>query len=160
MKTKKIEKVLIALDYDPTAQKVAEKGYLLAKSLGAEITLLHVISEVAYYSSTYYSPIMGYTGYMDLGPIELESIETLKKTSIHFLEKSREHLGDKSIQLLVTEGDYADSIVNTAKEIQADIIVLGSHSRRWLEEILVGSVTEKVLHQSPVPLYIVPTKKQ
>jgi len=41
-----------------------------------------------------------------------------------------------------------------------DIIVMGSHSRRWFDEILMGSVTETVLHNTSVPLFIIPTKKQ
>jgi len=53
-----VKKVLIALDYDPTAQKVAEKGFVLAKTMGAEVILLHVITDPVYYASTEYSPIM------------------------------------------------------------------------------------------------------
>jgi nucleotide-binding universal stress UspA family protein len=41
----------------------------------------------------------------------------------------------------------------------AELIVMGSHSRKWLDAILMGSVTEKVLHHTVLPLYIVPTKK-
>ena len=67
MKTKEIKKVLIALDYDPTAEKVAEVGFALAKSMGAEAVLMHVMADPVYYSSTGYDPIMGYTGFMDLG---------------------------------------------------------------------------------------------
>src|SRR5665648_427725 len=51
MKTNKMKKVLIALDYDPTAQKVAEVGFSMAKDMNAEVTLLHVISDPAYYSA-------------------------------------------------------------------------------------------------------------
>jgi nucleotide-binding universal stress UspA family protein len=53
MKTNKLKKVLIALDYDPTAQKVAETGYSLAKAMGAEVILLHAISDPVYYSSSF-----------------------------------------------------------------------------------------------------------
>jgi hypothetical protein len=45
------KKVLIALDYNPTAQKVAETGFSMAKSMNAGITLFHVISYQAYYSA-------------------------------------------------------------------------------------------------------------
>ena len=159
MKTNKMKKVLIALDYDPTAQKVAETGFSLAKSMGAEIILLHVISDPVYYSSTEYSPIMGFTGYMDMSPLQLNSVDGLKKASQHFLDKSKQHLGDKAIQTLVKEGDFAESILKTAKDLHVDIIVMGSHSRRWLDEILIGSVTEKVLHHTSIPLFIIPTKK-
>jgi nucleotide-binding universal stress UspA family protein len=147
------------MDYDPTAQKVAEVGFSLAKSMDAEVILLHVISDPIYYSSSEYSPIMGFTDYMGVGSLQLESIEGLKKASQHFLDKSKKHLGDKNIKTLVVEGNFAESILITAKDLHIDIIVLGSHSRRWLEEILMGSITEKVLRHSSIPLFIVPTKK-
>ena len=154
-----MKKVMIALDYDPTAQKVAEMGYNLAKSMGAEVTLLHVISDPVYYASTDYSPIMGFTGYLNSDPLQLNTIEMLKTASLNFLDKSRRHLGDASIQTLVAEGDFADAILKSAKNLHADIIVIGSHSRKWLENIVMGSVTEEVLHRTTIPLYIVPTKK-
>jgi len=159
MKTNKMKKVLIALDYNPTAQKVAEVGFSMAKAMNAEVILLHVISDPVYYSSAEYSPIMGFTGYMDMGPLQLDSVDGLKKASQQFLDKSRHHLGDKTIQTLVEEGDFAESILKTAKDLHADIIVMGSHSRKWLENIVMGSVTEKVLHHTSIPLFIIPTKK-
>jgi nucleotide-binding universal stress UspA family protein len=155
-----MKKVLIALDYNPTAQKVAEVGFSMAKSMNAEVTLLHVITDPVFYSNAEYSPIMGFSGYMDLGPVQLESVDGLKSASLQFLDKSKQHLGDKTIQTMVKEGDFADSILETAKEVHADIIVIGSHSRKWLENIVMGSVTEKVLHHTSIPLFIVPTKKQ
>jgi nucleotide-binding universal stress UspA family protein len=102
---------------------------------------------------------MGFNGYMDMGPVQLESVDGLKNASLQYLNKSRQHLGDKTIETMVKEGDFADSILETAKELHADIIVIGSHSRKWLENILMGSVTEKVLHHTSIPLFIVPTKK-
>jgi nucleotide-binding universal stress UspA family protein len=160
MKTIKMKKVLIALDYDPTAQKVAEVGFSMAKSMKAEVVLLHVITDPVLYATAGYSPIMGFNGYIDVGPVQLESVDGLKDASLQYLDKSRQHLGDKTIQTIVKEGDFAESIVETAKELSADIIVIGSHSRKWLENIVMGSVTEKVLHHTSIPLLIVPTKKQ
>ena len=155
-----MKKVLIALDYDPSAQKVAEAGYSMAKAMNAGVVLLHVISDPVYYSSTEYSPIMGFNGYTNILPSQMEdNIEAIKKASLQFLDKSRHHLGDKTIQTVVGEGDFAESILKVAKDMHIDIIVMGSHSRRWLDEILMGSVIEKVLHHSTIPLFIVPTKK-
>jgi len=154
-----MKKVIIAMDYDPTAQKVAEVGYSLAKSMGAEITLLHVISDPIYYSSTEYSPIMGLAGYMETNPLLLDSIDGLKKASQFFLDKAKYHLGDQAIKTLVREGDFAEAIIKATKDTHADVIVLGSHSHKWLENIIMGSVTEKVLHHTTIPLLIVPTKK-
>ena len=160
MKTTNMKKVLIALDYNPTAQKVAEVGFSMAKSMKAEVILLHVITDPVFYASAGYSPIMGFSGYIDVSPLQLENVQGLKKASQEFLDKSKQHLGDKSIQTLVGEGDIADTILQTAKEEHSDIIVVGSHSQKWLEKILMGSVTEKVLNHSSIPVLIVPTKKQ
>lgn len=154
-----MKKILIALDYDPTAQKIAESGSALAKSIGAEVILLHVIADPAYYSSTAYSPIMGFTGYTDINPLQRDRTNSLITASIHFLEESKKYLGDENITTIVKEGDFAESILATATELGAAIIVMGSHSRRWLEAIVMGSITEKVLHKTTIPLFIIPTKK-
>ena len=160
MKKNKIKKVLIALDYDPTAKAIAEKGYQLAESMGAEMVLLHVMSDYTFYLTEFYSPIMGFTGFNDMSQVQSERSDELVNASMHYLEKTREHLGDEDIKLIIREGDFADIILAVAKEEHADIIVMGSHSRKWLEEIIMGSVTEEVLKRTVVPLFIVPTKKK
>jgi nucleotide-binding universal stress UspA family protein len=154
-----MKKVMIALDYDPTARKIAETGLSLAKTLGAEVTLLHVIAEANYYSSLEYSPIVGFTGFMDMNPVQLESSDGLIKASQSYLDMLKNHFNDETIQTAVREGDFADSILKAAKELHADIIVMGSHSRKWLENIVMGSVTQKVLNNTSIPLFIIPTKK-
>ena len=121
---------------------------------------MHVIKDSAHYVTPGFSPIMGYNGYVDVSPTVLDSADGLKNASLQYLDKTRQHLGDKTIQMLVKEGDFAETILETAKELHSDIIVIGSHSQKWLENILMGSVTEKVLHQSTIPLFIIPTKKQ
>lgn len=159
MKTKKFKKVLIALDYDPTAQKVAETGFSLAKTMGAEVVLLHIISDATYYSAIEYSPITGLLGFSDTDISYLLDADGLKNATKHYLDKFKHYFGDETIETLVKEGDYAETILTSAKELNVDVIVIGSHSRRWLDEILMGSVTEKVLHHTSIPLFIVPVKK-
>jgi len=51
-------------------------------------------------------------------------------------------------------------ILQTSDEIKADCIVMGSHSQKWLENILIGSVAEEVLRKTTIPLFVVPTKKK
>jgi nucleotide-binding universal stress UspA family protein len=154
-----VKKILIALDYDPTAQKVAEAGFSLATSMGATVVLVHVITDPAFYSSTVYSPIMGFGGYVNLDFLELDLTDRLKKASQIFLDKSKAHLGNTNIETRVMEGDVAEAVMQAAGDSMAELIVMGSHSRKWLDAILMGSVTEKVLHHTVLPLYIVPTKK-
>jgi len=155
-----MDKILIALDYSPAAQIVAEAGYALAKTMQAEVTLLHVISDPMYYTLADHVKIMGFTGHKEARPLQVENAEDMKNTSLLFLNKIKQYLGNETIQILLNEGDFADCILKTAKELHSNIIVMGSHSRRWLENIVMGSVTEKVLHLTSIPLYIIPTKRQ
>lgn len=152
-------KVLIALDYDKSAKKVAEAGFSLASSMGAKITLVHVLADPVYYSSTEYNPITGFTGFTLLSPMFNDNPIDLKKAAQDFLEKFKQNLGDETIDTVVEEGDSAESILKTAKKIHADVIVIGTHSRKWLENILLGSITEKVLRNSTIPLFIIPVRK-
>jgi len=155
-----MKKVLITLDYDPTAQKVAEEGFSIANSLGAEVILLHVLSDPEYYTSIEHISIMGFAGHVETSLLQLNTVEGLKKAAQDFLDKLKHHLGDSTIQTLVGKGATAESILITAKDLPADMIVMGSHSRRRFDEIIMGSVTEKVLYHTSVPLFIVPTRQK
>ena len=155
-----MKKVLIAIDYNPTAQKIAETGYSLAKSMNAEITLLHVVADFTYYSSLDYSPIMGFDSFSTMGMVQTNTVAELEKAALEYLEKTKKHLDDASIKTLVRDGDSGDAIIEAANELKADVIVLGSHSRRGLDKILMGSVAEKVLRHSKTPLFVIPVSEK
>jgi nucleotide-binding universal stress UspA family protein len=127
--------------------------------MGAKAILQHVISDPVYYSSVQYSPITGFAGFMDTDPLLLASEDGLRKASEHFLEKAKHHLADETIEVLVKDGDPAEAILKAAKELYADIIAIGSHSRKWLENIIMGSVTEKILHHAAIPIFIIPMRE-
>jgi nucleotide-binding universal stress UspA family protein len=150
MKTTKIKKVLIALDYDETAEKVAVQGFAMAKAMNAETILLHIISEQPVYYSSY--------AYMREWRVDI--LGDLEKSVHEFLNKVKKSLGDDSIQTVVEFGEIAATILGTAKDVNADIIVIGSHSRKWLENIILGSQAADVLKKATIPLYIIPTKRQ
>jgi len=152
------KKIVIALDYEPSALKVAESGFSLAKSLQAEIILLHIISDPVYYYSDEYSPMREFPVFKKMKPFQEERDTDIKNASQLFLDKIKKHLGDETIQTMVEEGDSSESIFKTAKKLHMDIIVMGSHSHSWLENIVLGSVTEKVLKSTSIPLFIIPTK--
>lgn len=154
-----MKKVLIALDYNINSDDISATGYTMAKAMDAEVTLLHVMSEIGYYSSYEYSPVMGFNNLSTADVLLPDTIEDLRKGVISFLDESKRKLNDPAVQTLVRDGEAADSILEAAAETQADIIVLGSHSRTGFEKILMGSVTEKVLKHSTIPLFIVPAKK-
>lgn len=150
MEKNKIKKVLIAVDYDETSIKVAEQGFTMAQAMNAETILLHVISEQpAYYSS--YNLMLEW---------RVDMLGDLEKAVYTFMEKAKKSLGDDNIQIVVKFGDISDTILKTAKDLDADIIVIGSHSREWLEKIFLGSQAQDILKNTTLPLFIIPTKKQ
>ena len=122
----------------------------MARAMDAQVVLVHVLLDLAYYSMTY----------MNMGPLLLDTIVELKDASQDFLNKTKSNLGDESIITILKEGDFAESILETASETNADFIVMGSHSRKWLENILMGSVAEEVLRKTKIPLLLIPTRKQ
>lgn len=154
-----MKKVLIALDYDPSAQKVAETGYSFSKTMRAEIVLLHVMEDPQDYKLTKRITVMGFVGHADTSEeLPEKNLEPIK-LSQQFLDKSKLYLGDKHIQTLLKEGDCAEEILMSANNIKADVIVMGSHSRKWFENTTLGSVTEKVLKNTTIPVLIIPTNK-
>ncbi|HJS56104.1 MAG TPA: universal stress protein [Chitinophagaceae bacterium] len=153
-----MKKILIALDYSLSAQRVAETGYELAKAMNAKAILLHVISDATYYSSLKYSPIMGYEGFSGVDIIQTDAAEQLVTASHKYLEKSKQHLGNKTIQTVVKSGACGEAILRTAAELNVDVIVMGTHSRRGFERILLGSIAENVLRHSLIPVFIIPIK--
>lgn len=155
-----MKKILIALDYNPSAEKIAEAGYALARATNAAVILLHVVADPVYYSNLDYSPIMGYSGFSSPEMLSLVDMDEIKKASLDFLEQSKKHLGDENISILVGEGDCADAILKAATDLNVDSIVMGTHSRRGLDKILMGSIAEKVLHHATVPMLIIPTRQE
>lgn len=151
-----MKKILIAIDYNPTAQNIAQTGYSLAKSMNAEVTLLHVVADYTYYSSLDYSPILGFDSFSNLGMIQTNTVAELQTAAGDYLQKMKDFLGGETIKTLVKDGDSGDAILDAAKETNADVIVMGSHSRHGLDKILMGSVAEKVLRNSKIPLFIIP----
>lgn len=151
-----MKKILIALDYTPAAQKVAEIGYAIAKALKAEVAIAHVITEAAFYAIDY-SPIMGYKGSYTEGAKEI--VKDIKKEAENFLAASVQHLDDKNIQTMVLEGDTMQAILNCCKEWRADMIVLGSHSHHGLDRIFGTDTAHYILKHSGIPMLAIPTEE-
>ena len=153
-----MKKVLIAVDYDTHAQHIAEIGYSLALAMKAEVTLLHVITDPTYYSTLEFTPIIGLSGFSNTDFLQVANVEGVMKAGQFFLEKIKAHLHDNTIDTLVKEGDSAETILKTAHQSHASIIVMGSYHKQWLEKVLFGSVSENVLHEAAIPMLIVPIK--
>ncbi|MFD2518623.1 universal stress protein [Salinimicrobium flavum] len=152
-----MKKVLIAIDYHPVSEQVAHAGYELANKLDAEICLIHVLADVAYYG-TQFPTFMGYDGYTNLGP-DLDMALEMRNVAKEFLQKAAEHLNDPKVTTHLAEGETADVLLEYAGEWGADMIVMGTHSHSKLEKLLMGTVAQKVLEKTTIPVYMVPVKK-
>ena len=152
-----MKKILIAVDYNPVSEKVAEQGYELAKNLNAEVCLIHVLDDVGFYGAQY-PTFMGYDGYSGMGP-DLDVAMEMRNIAEEFLDKARTHLNDSQVKIHLAEGDTAKTIMAYGEEWGANILVLGTHSHSVLEKLLMGTVAEKILEKTKIPVYLVPVKK-
>ncbi len=151
-----MKRILVALDHSPSAERVAESGYALAKAMHAELMLLHVITEPAYYAMEY-SPVLGYKGGYTTGVTAL--IDDIKKEAEDFLAAFVHHLGDHSIHTTVQEGETIDTILKYSEDWKADLLVTGSHTHTGINRVLLTDIAAHLLAHSTIPLLIIPTKK-
>lgn len=152
-----MKKVLIALDYHPVSEKVAEAGYELAKKLDAEVCLIHVIADASYYEISY-PEFMGYVPVSDAAK-RGETLNDMQRTGEEFLAKSKTHLNDPSVKTHLAEGKTKDAILNYSKEWNTDILVMGTHGHNVFEKMIMGTVASSVIERSEIPVYLVPVKK-
>ena len=66
---------------------------------------------------------------------------------------------EQKVWSFIEEGTPADMIKKTCDEWEASLIVIGTHGRTGLSHILMGSVAERVIRHSPVPVLVVPVRK-
>ena len=144
-----IRKILIATDGSEYTKEAVKKGLSLAKMLDAEVIGLYVVDV---------SPIIP----IPLDESSFPMVDFLRNEGEEVLEKLRkeaENVGIK-IKTIKKEGIPADEIIETAKEEDVDLIVIGSFGRSALEKLLLGSVAEKVIRHAPCPVLVIRTKKK
>lgn len=151
-----MKQILIALESNDSAKKVAVIGNDIGQAMKAHVSLLHVVHEPTYFSSLKFSPIMGYDNSSGLETVESDKLPELMVKSARFLDYMKEFLDNEGISTVVKSGEYWETIVETAQELKAELIVLGTHNRKGIDRLVSGSVAEKVLHHSTVPVLIIP----
>lgn len=80
--------------------------------------------------------------------------EQRKQKVKEFLAQKLAEMGYKQVKIKVAIGDPSTEIIDYAKEISADLIVLPSHGRKGISRFLLGSVTERVVRLSPCPVLV------
>jgi len=142
-------RILVPVDGSVPSNRGLDEAIKLAKSSGAGLRLVHVVNEF----------IMTDAAYVPSRSFEL-MIEPLREAGNMVLAdaaaKVRKHGIEAQIALLETVGGRAaDLIVDDAKQWPADLIVMGTHGRRGLRRLALGSDAEMVLRTSPVPVLLV-----
>lgn len=121
----------------------------LAKNLGARLRFLNVMDDSLGLSGTDISAV-------DMSSL-LRSVREIGERSIHEAAALARRKGLRAdTSLLHGRGRRAsDVILNAAIKWRADLVVMGTHGRRGLDRLLIGSDAERVLRGTPVPLLLV-----
>ena len=151
-----MRKVLIAIDYNPCAKKVAESGFKYASAMNAKICIVHAIRDIAYYSMEYL-PVMGFEGFSS--DCVFKNVEQQQNEAKRFLAAVTDYLGSTNIETKVLDGKASETILEFAKEWHADMIVMGSQSHNGLEKLIMGDVVATVVKNAQIPILIVPSDK-
>jgi nucleotide-binding universal stress UspA family protein len=155
------KKILVATDLTPNARQAFKHAVLMAKqSEETKIYLLHAIPQVDTNVRSYVSAIMG-EGQLEVleSQHETQAREEISRRLKLFTE---EELAGRPADLKniagikVVHGEAVSQILKYAKEIDADVIVMGTHGKGALEHAFLGSVAEKVLRKSKRPVFVVP----
>ena len=146
------KRILVPVDGSDTSARGLSEAIKLSQDQGATIRLIHVVDELIMSGS-----VDGALGYTDM------LIETLRELGKSILKKAearvqKHGLSSESVMLEHFGGQAAGFIVEDAKKWNADLIVLGTHGRRGITRLVMGSDAEEIVRTSPVPVLLVRSK--
>ena len=145
---KAYRKILVAVDGSSAANKGLREALRLAKAEGAKVCILHVLDE-----------FYAFAGYDGLGPMQ-DLIPGFREGGERLLAKAKA-VADKArvpastVMREVIGGPAAGPIVREARKQGADLIVLGTHGRRGVRRMVMGSDAEQVVRNASVPVLLV-----
>ena len=141
--------ILISTDGSEVAQKGVDHGLLLAKDLGAKVTIITITESLPVYSG--FDGGLGAVGYAEYAAGQRDAAEKV----LAAIKEAARRLGVDAEAVYVENGLPAEAIIETAKSRNCSLIVMSSHGRRGLGRLLLGSVTSEVVAKSPVPVLVV-----
>ncbi len=140
-----IRSIVCPVDFSPGSSYATDYAAELAKTLNAKLLLLHV-----YPLTTYVGPDGGMIITPDVAAqLSTQSQEALTKVA------DRLRAQGLTIETHVRDGSPLDEISDFAERSKADLIVMGTHGRAGFSRLLLGSVTERVVRTSKVPVLTV-----
>ena len=166
----KIENILYATDLSESAHHAFSYAVSLANQYGARLTLLNVIPEIPAIVES--SKAIGYIGENRWEALERRNFQAAKDALIgkrkdhllmreildQFSEKARSDYsrGEEMVDDIVVEkGNPVEVILEVAKEKNCDLIVMGTHGRGALADVVMGSTARRVIRRSPTPVLVV-----
>ncbi len=141
--------ILVATDGSAASRNAAHMAVRLAHEQGARLTALFVVDPYPYIGLGQTNPL-GFQAYM------AHAQEHAAQAHAEIEAMCREGGRQLNLQVRMAE-DVTPSagIVQTARELRADLIVIGSHGRSGIARLMLGSVAGQVVAQSPVPVLVV-----
>ena len=147
------ERILIATDGSKFGEKAAKVGIELAKLSGGKVIIVYVADINKYTSSAGLISPFGGPSPEAIDNVVANIREAGEKATLHVKELASAS-GVTSDRLIV-EGNPPSEILRIAEDDKIDVIVMGSIGKTGLEKFLMGSVAEKVVHDSKLPVLIV-----
>lgn len=136
--------ILAPVDFGDSSKEALAVAVGLAKQFGAELTLLH----------TWEIPVYGY-GAMEFSAMDMLTpiqAAATKELAALVAEVQRQHPETKG---LLARGVAWREVLSNIEQSKPDLVVMGTHGRRGLGRALLGSVAEKIVRMSPVPVLTV-----
>lgn len=147
----KYKKVLFCTDFSKNSDRAFDYAFGIAKRDDGVLYILHVIP---------LNP-QQYDLERHLTKKQLDEITaTLQKDREKmFNDKYLKYIKDKTkIEIITESGREEDKILKFAQKEKIDIIVIGTHGRTGIEHVILGSVAEKIIRRSPIPVFVIPCK--
>ena len=138
----KLQKIICALDLSEHSKTVAEYACMLAKAMNASIVAVYAAPTLTQYTGFHVPPntIDSFVG---------EIVSGAEKAMAQFVSVNFEGVETKAE---VVVGYAAEEILEIAAKEEADLIVMGTHGRKGIDRILFGSVAERVVKNSHLPV--------
>jgi nucleotide-binding universal stress UspA family protein len=137
---REIHKIVVPIDFNQHTDQLAEFATDIAQTFNADVKFIHVVEPYENYSSY---------AYPSLGPLTNEVVEHTEGKMKQFVKKNRERFS--SCEGKILQGNIVDSIIRYVNEESGDLIIIGTHGRKGLERLWLGSVAERVIKSAPCP---------
>ena len=139
-------KLLVAVDNSEHSKAALDEVRRLSWPSGTTVTLLSVVRTDVYVYADFYAPAVA--------QIESLVIEDRKRAE-EFLAEQARTLAPLAVQTRVEHGDPRLLVVDVAREIGADWVIVGSHGRRGFQKLVLGSVASHVVSHAPCSVLVV-----